>query len=460
LAKLIIKSSITEAALRRFISNAKECDTLSCTTIKGFSVYKNRAKDSASFRYRPSLRGASRNPIILGKANILKISEATAMALEIMEGINDGEEAKDVMRSGRVGPARKLQSKSEDDLSILGNFFEKVYMPIKQRLNEDTAYDSYTIMKREFGHLFKKPMSKLTSKDITNWQDQKEKQGLAYKTIERYYATLIALISMAVKLSHDSSGDHAGLLFDSPFPVRPLRGASKAQREAILRQERDIDTHVRRMLEKEELIKLEKAMERYAQECVDGRERSRKHSNKLHLPSLKDVTFPHWIMPYIYISYYTGLRPGDVSGLEWQDLHNGKLNKVTEKSKHLTKPVVVKLSLSNTKSVFKYSLVEVLTTWRKQQGNPKTGWVFPQIRDDSKPLSEKGYKKSWAKITEYAGLKLHMYSFRHNFISTLIRKGMNMKLVATMSGHKTTEMIELHYAHHFPSDVEEAMGVF
>jgi len=53
-----------------------------------------------------------------------------------------------------------------------------------------------------------------------------------------------------------------------------------------------------------------------------------------------------------------------------------------------------------------------------------------------------------------------MYSFRHNFISTLIRKGMNMKLVATMSGHKTTEMIERHYAHHFPSDIEAAMSVF
>ncbi len=460
MAKLSVKSSITEAALRRFILNAKEGATLSCTAIKGFSVYKNRAQNSASFRYRPSLRGASRNSIIIGKANVLKIAEATAMVLGIMEGINDGEEAKDTLRSGRIASTKRLHSKNENDLSILGNFFEKVYMPIKQRLNEDTAYDSYTIMKREFGHLFKKPMSKLTSKDITKWQDQKEKQGLAYKTIERYYATLIALISMAIKLSHDSSGEHAGILFDSPFPVRPLRGASKAQREAILRQERDIDTHVRRMLEKEELIKLEKAMERYAQECVDGRERSRKHSNKLHLPCLKDVTFPHWIMPYIYISYYTGLRPGDVSGLEWQDLHNGKLNKVTEKSKHLTKPVVVKLSLSNTKSVFKYSLVEVLTIWRAQQGNPKTGWVFPQIRDASKPLSEKGYKKSWAKITEYAGLKLHMYSFRHNFISTLIREGMNMKLVATMSGHKTTEMIERHYAHHFPSDVEEAMSVF
>ncbi len=134
MAKLIIKSSITEAALRRFISNAKECDTISCTTIKGFSVYKNRAKNSASFRYRPSLRGASRNPIILGKANILKISEATSMVLEIMEGINDGEEPKDTLRSGRVVSARKLQAKSEDDLSILGNFFEKVYMPISSVL--------------------------------------------------------------------------------------------------------------------------------------------------------------------------------------------------------------------------------------------------------------------------------------------------------------------------------------
>ena len=132
----------------------------------------------------------------------LKLTEATKIALDMMEAINEGGEAKDALKGPRVAPTTRLQAISKGDLSILGNFFENVYMPIKQRLNGDTAYDNHTILSCEFGHLFKKPMSKLTSKDIKNWQDKKEKQGLAYKTIERYYATLIALINLAVKLSH------------------------------------------------------------------------------------------------------------------------------------------------------------------------------------------------------------------------------------------------------------------
>ena len=460
MATLRIKSSITEAALKRFISNANEGDALSCTAIKGFSVVKNRAKGSASFRYRPSLRGASRNPAIIGKANVLKLSEATKIALEMMEAINEGGEAKDALKGSRVAPTARLQAISKDDPAILGNFIDQVYMPFKLRQNPDTAYDNFNTLKREFGHLFKKPMSKLTGKDIKDWQNKKEKQGLVFKTIERYYAILIALINMAVKISHDSSGEYAGLLYDSPFPVKPLQGASKAQRDAILKQEREIGIHVRRMLTDEELIKIEQAMYRFGEDCIQQRARSRQHSNRLHLPCLKDVAFPHWIIPYIYVAYYTGLRPGDVAGLEWEDIHAGKITRTTNKSKHLVKPSVVILPIKDNASVFKYSLKEVLALWQEQNDNPKRGWVFPQTQDNSKPLSAKGYKKSWAKITEYAGLNLHMYSFRHHFISNLIRAGVNMMQIAGISGHKSIAMIEAHYAHHFPSDIEDALSIF
>ncbi len=455
-----VSSSFTEAKLKQFILNASEGEVLQCTKISGFQVYKNRAQGSASFRYKPTSRNSSRSNISIGRTNILKINEAAQVALKMVEALNNGEDPKSVLRRGQVVPASHVLAISKDDLSILGNFFEKVYMPARRRQSGDAAHDNYTIIIREFSHLFNKSMSKITSKDITDWQDKKEKQGLTHITIVRYYAVLVSMLSMAVRLSQDSGGEHAGLLYEMPFKYRPLRGASKAQRDALLKQEQEIDIHVRRMLGVEELLKIERAMERYADECAQQRERSRQHANRMHLPCLKNVTFPHWILPYIYIAYYTGLRPGDISDLKWEDFHSGRLSRATNKSKHLAKPVVVKLSLSNSKSVFKYSLAEVISLWREQQGSPQMGWVFPQIRDESKPLSEKGYKKSWAKITEYAGLKLHMYSFRHNFISKLIREGMNMKLVATMSGHKTTEMIERHYAHHFPSDIEEAMNVF
>jgi integrase len=460
MAELGVTTSITVTALKRFIATANEGQELSCDVIKGFGVRKNRNPNSASFRYRPSVRHASRVPITIGKVNAITLADAAKIALEMMQAINEGNDPKDVLRTGSVAKATRVVSHKQNDPSLLGVFFQQVYLPARRRSSGKGAYQDEVMVRREFSHLFNKPMNKLTSKDITSWQDQKEKQGLSYLTVVRYYTSLISVLSMAVKLSHESGGEHAGLLFDMPFKIRPLRGASKAQKDALLTQEREIDIHVRRMLNDEELLKIEAAMNQYAQEFVAQRERSLKHSNRHYLPSLVNVVFPHWIQPYIYIAYYTGLRPGDISDLKWQDFHEGRLHKVTNKSKHLVNPVVVKLGLSATKSVLKYSLAEVIEIWREQQGNPKSGWVFPQIRDESKPLSEKGYKKSWAKITEYAGLKLHMYSFRHNFISRLVREGVNLKMVATMAGHKSTEMIEKHYAHHFPSDIDAAMSIF
>jgi integrase len=42
----------------------------------------------------------------------------------------------------------------------------------------------------------------------------------------------------------------------------------------------------------------------------------------------------------------------------------------------------------------------------------------------------------------------------------LLREGVNLKMVATMAGHKSTEMIEKHYAHDLPSDIDAAMSIF
>ena len=122
-------------------------------------------------------------------------------------------------------------------------------------------------------------------------------------------------------------------------------------------------------------------------------------------------------------------------------------------------PTVLNLEISTSKRVLKYSCQEVIDIWLGQLGNPSKGWLFPQTRDPDKPLSEKGYKKSWAKVLDHAGFTVDMYCFRHNFISTFIREGVNLKLIATLVGHKTTEMIERHYAHHFPSDVGYAMDM-
>jgi len=456
---LTLKSSITQAALNRFVETAEEGQELYCERIKGFSLFKNRAAGSASYRYRPTSRHISRTPITIGRTSKLTIKLACQIAVKLIDAINQGDDPKETLRELVQGQLRKTKAK-DDDLSVLGNFYREIYKPMRLRESGNSAASALNSIEKQWGHIFDKRMAQIKPLDITRWQDEKERDGLKYNTISKYYNLLRAILSTAMRLSHEAGGQHQGLLLALPFSVRPLRKPSKKQKEQHLEKARDLEIDSRRMLTVEELQAVEKGLMLYGLQVIAQRERSRCHANKLHLPSLKGQVMPHWVIPFTYLAYYTGLRPGDIADLRWEDLIDNKLRKVTNKSKHLAEPVIVNFELSDDKSVLAFSCVEVLDIWRGQQGNPKRGWLFPQIRDNNKPLSEKGYKKSWDNVQKLASIKLDMYSFRHNFISTLIRKGFNLKLVAEMAGHKTTEMIEKHYAHHFPEDKAKAMSVF
>lgn len=379
--------------------------------------------------------------------------------MRIIDALNGGQDPKEVVSQLVEGRLSK-PAISDDDLQLLGNFYWNVYRPMRIRESGNSAMSSLKSIEKHWEHLFDKRMSQLRPGDITRWQDEKERKGLKYVTITKYYALLRAVLSMAVKLSHEEGGPYQGILMELPFSVPPLRKPSKQQKEKHLAQSRDLEIESRRILTTQELEAIENGLSLYGQEVIEQRERSLKHSNKRYLPSLKELTFPHWIIPFTYLAYYTGLRPGDIADLRWEDVVDNRLRKVTNKSKHLAEPVIVSFDLTDDKNTMKWSCIEVLEILRKQQGGPVRGWLFPQTRDPKKSLSEKGYKKSWVRVQSLAGVSLDMYSFRHNFISTLVRNGVNLKLVAEMAGHKTTEMIEKHYAHHFPEDKKRALSFF
>lgn len=457
MAKLKIKSSITETAIKRFLETAKEGEELTCDRIKGFLVSKNRGKGSATFRYRPSARHISRSRLTIGRTNVLKIQEAVEIVFQLIEAINEGEEPKEALLKLTEGKLKKADP--INDLSLLGNFYNQIYKPMRYRESGDSANSAFNSIEKHWSHLFDRPMNKIKPVDVQRWQAEKEKQGLKYVTIDKFYGLLNTVLNKAVLFSYEQGHECFGLLDDNPFKVRPLRKPSRQQKEKELAQEREYENEKRRLLETWELQKIEQGMFALGQECVAQRERSLTHSNKRHLPSLSHLTFPHWIIPFVYLAYYTGMRPGDIATLRWEDIQSGRIRKVTNKTKYQANPVTVSLDIVDVKNVMKYSCKEVLDIWASQMGNPKKGVVFPQDRNDTESLSEKGYKKSWDNVKELAGIHVDMYAFRHHFISTHIRKGTNLKLTATLAGHRTTEMIEKHYAHHFPADIRAALSI-
>lgn len=99
-------------------------------------------------------------------------------------------------------------------------------------------------------------------------QDQMEKAVYKYKTIEGTYGLLRSILTLAVKLSHEYVHVCIELLDESPFKVRPLRKASKQQKERELAQVREYENETRRILEPDELKTIEQGLFSYGQEYV------------------------------------------------------------------------------------------------------------------------------------------------------------------------------------------------
>lgn len=78
---------------------------------------------------------------------------------------------------------------------------------------------------------------------------------------------------------------------------------------------------------------------------------------------------------------------------------------------------------------------------------------------DFEPLTESGVGQLVGVAAARAGLRrrVHPHLLRHTFVTEMLRRGMNPKLVADIAGHSSLRMIEQVYAHLSSSDAYDAM---
>ena len=452
-------TSLTDSVVSDFSNTSTYPEQKHCDHISGFFLFRNHK--SVAFRFR-SGTGKKRSPITIGLADKMTSNKAAQIALEMIELINSGDDPKDALRKPSDAKTNRIVSIPDNDLSYLGNFFNQVYVPHVTKEEWGSAQNNINAINLEFSHLFSKKMSDLTAHDIELWQDTIEERlvngrSLAYDSIKRKYDTLLGVIRLAIEVSNKPKGQHAGLLYESPFKIRALRGASKTQKTEYEKRSKEMDKLNRRIMEDSELEAIEKAMLAFGKDLAEARGRSRQHSARQHLPDLLAKNFPHWVIPFIYLCYYTGLRPNDILDLRWEDFYNGKVTITANKSKRYNEPVIIRQEVADVKRLFKYSCKEVLDLWQADNGMPSTGWVFPSDNDSKKRLGRDGYRKAWTSILKLADMNLHVYSFRHHFISYQLSTGTDKLAVAALVGHKTTKMIDEHYSHHLPSKATDAL---
>ncbi|MDQ2069056.1 tyrosine-type recombinase/integrase [Natronospira bacteriovora] len=428
-------TSITEAAASRHLKSAKKGESLYCKTIRGFHLLKTAKGGSWRVRYMIDGR---RRVYAIGLLSEMKPIEAQERALEIRRKVDAGQ---DPAQEKKRQKQSLVAAEEADKARTVGAYLEGRYSDLMR--NKRTGGETVARIRANFPKLMNRGMDTLNKFDIEAWQRAKRKEGRAHATLVRTYGALKTMLNQAVK---------DDLLDRNPLAHYSLEKPVNDPRERERHRKRK---EARRLLTDDELEGLEVGLAAFAEEVRGQRRRSRKHG-KPHLPDLDKVPFPHWFVPFCYSALYTGLRPGDLYSLTWQELsvEFGRLEKVPEKTKDHPNPITVKLKLPA-------EYVAIMRGWWEQGGKPLDGWVFPS-RNPGEKMTKKAHLKPWARVKELGGLPadLGFYSLRHHFISRLVANGAPLLTIAQMVGHRSAQMIEQHYGNPDDELIAEHMEAF
>lgn len=190
--------------------------------------------------------------------------------------------------------------------------------------------------------------------------------------------------------------------------------------------------------------------------ALDGREddmrKARKSANlwrrerqRTELMDLDMLPFVDHLKPMVLLSMHTGIRRGELFGLEWSDID---LNRAM---------LTVRGSIAKTSKTRHIPLnpfiLDVMRQWKSQtQGE---GFVF----ESPKGGRFDNIKRVWQNLLKRAEIKdFRWHDLRHHFASKLVQKGVDLYVVKELLGHASVVMTERHYAHLAPQAKVDAVA--
>ena len=422
-------TSITMPKVKKFLNTASVDDTITCDKITGFEVVKT-AK-GASYRLRYTAPNGKRRRKVIGKVSEVKPSQAAQTALD-WKGEDDPLE-QDKQRKQAYVKEQELSSQR-----TLGNYLNGLYSKYQER--KRSGRETLNMIRNNFADISDKDMALISVSDIKQWQLQREQDGIKFPTLQRAYGALKTMLNKAVA--------------DGFIESNPLPRETPLERPHFEEVDKQLEgQEKRRLLTPDELSGLFRGIEAYN----DVRKRQRANSIQLgrkYLEPLDGKRFAHWSIPLTYVAYFTGMRVGDIKALTWQNLNLNfkRLTFTPSKTRHHSDPISVTLDLPD-------DIIGLMKQWHEDIGSPSSGLVFPT--DTAMPLDKKAHLRHWDKIRKLGDLPegLDFYSLRHHWISTLVQTE-NLLQVARMAGHKSTKMLEKHYAHLIPDRAKGALRAF
>ncbi|XQW85673.1 tyrosine-type recombinase/integrase [Thalassotalea piscium] len=338
---------------------------------------------------------------------------AKAKLGEVANGVDVQEVKKEAKRQTELAKHTKLES-----------YLDQQYLPWLTTRNAKTANRIVKSIKTGFPDYLEKQLATIVAWDIEKWRNLKTKSGMSPATINSYVNTLKGALSRAVEWgiidSHDLN------------KVKSLK----------------MDNAVVRYLTKIEETSLYSSLRNRDRKVKDERENGnlfRQQRSYSLLPELRHCNYCDYLEPLIILAVNTGMRKGEILGLEWSHIDLDKEfltvisgNSKSGKGRHIPLNKAAK---------------EALINWLDDTNYQ--GYVFKGV--DGQPI--KDIKKAWGNLLNVAEITdFRFHDLRHHFASKLVMAGVDLNTVRELMGHSDLKMT-LRYAHLAPEHKAAAVNL-
>lgn len=152
---------------------------------------------------------------------------------------------------------------------------------------------------------------------------------------------------------------------------------------------------------------------------------------------------------YLTVAFFTGMRPGEINGLQWKcvDFEKGEI--CVRETYTAGKPGDTKTEGSQREIAMCGPVRAALLAQREVTGK-LGGYVFCGMRGN--PIHDRAFRRwVWDPIIRHLGLKKRTpYQTRHTCATLWLASGENPEWVARQLGHTTTEMLFRVYSRFIP----------
>lgn len=156
--------------------------------------------------------------------------------------------------------------------------------------------------------------------------------------------------------------------------------------------------------------------------------------------------------PMLFLAINTGMRLGELLGLQHEDIHGDRIKIIHSMQEIGTK---MELCLPKTSNSERTILVpyEIICLLPKR----KEGYVFRNLQGD--PIRPSSFEKTWQRILKNAGVEhKKFHALRHTFCSMQVAKGMPLTDLAKYVGHSRASFTLDVYSHATQDEVIELIA--